>query len=178
MKGDHMLIETKRLLIRDIQTEDAIPFVLMAADGGLIDVGFDKDCGKWMSKWIAEAKEFAVRDNPATDYLAYVIVLKSENKVIGAVGCSYYEDFQETGVTYFIDVRYRNKGYAVEAVKAYVQYFFHHYTVPKLIATVRAENIPSWKVAEKTGFVLTEKRMYQDLNDDTQKLYHFYVIES
>ena len=45
-------------------------------------------------------------------------------------------------------------GYAVEAVKAYTEYFFSHYNAKRMIATVRDENIPSWKVVEKVGFIL------------------------
>lgn len=51
-----MQIETQRLLIRDIETDDAIPFAIMAADGTLNDCGFDKDCRSWITKWITEAK--------------------------------------------------------------------------------------------------------------------------
>lgn len=169
-----MEIETQRLLIRDVTTEDKISFVKMAADGSLNDCGFDRDCGKWITKWIDEARCFAFRDNPNTDYLAYTITLKAEAVVIGSVGCSYYEDLQKSGITYFIGAQYRNNGYAVEAVKAYMDYFFNHYNAKRMIATVRDENIPSWKVIEKVGFILSEKRMYKDLNDDEEKLYRFY----
>lgn len=51
-----MQIETQRLLIRDIKTEDEVPLVKMAADGSLNDCGFDRDCGSWITKWVAEAK--------------------------------------------------------------------------------------------------------------------------
>ncbi len=142
-----MEIETQRLLIRDVKTEDKMPFVKMAADGSLNDCGFDRDCSKWITKWIDEARCFAFRDNPNTDYLAYTIALKAEAVVIGSVGCSYYEDLQESGITYFVGAQYRNNGYAVEAVKAYTDYFFNHYNA---------------------------KRMYKDLNDDEEKLYRFY----
>lgn len=169
-----MLIETPRLLIRDIKTEDEIPFVEMAADGSLNDCGFDRNCGSWITKWIAEAKDFALRDNPDMDYLAYTITLKDEAMVVGSIGCSYYEEFQETGITYFIGMQYRNMGYAAEAVKAYTEYFLKHYNAKRMIATVRKENVPSWKVVEKAGFTLIEKRMYKDLNDKEEKLYHFY----
>ena len=90
-----MKIETQRLLIRDVTTEDQIPFVKMAADGSLSDCGFDRDCGHWIAKWTDEARSLALRDNPHTDYLAYTITLKSEDAVIGSVGCSYYEDLQK-----------------------------------------------------------------------------------
>lgn len=92
------------------------------------------------------------------------------------MGCSYYEDLQETGVTYFIGAQYRNHGYAAESVKAYTEYLFKHYNMPKIIATVREENISSRKVIEKAGFRLAEKKLYRDLNDDKEELYHFYEL--
>ena len=52
---------------------------------------------------------------------------------------------------------FRDKGYALEAVKAYIRYYFEHYDENEMIATIREDNIPSWKVIEKAGFVLTEK---------------------
>lgn len=130
-----------------------------------------------MAKWITEAKDFALRDNPNMDYLAYTITLKAKAfAVIGAVGCSYYKDLQKTGITYFIGAPYRNNGYAAEAVNAYTEYFFQHYNANEIIATVRDENIPSWKVMEKAGFILNGKRMYKDINDAEEKLYRFYEI--
>lgn len=169
-----MLIETQRLIIRDLKEDDKIPFAEMAADGSLNDCGLDINCGIWISEWIAEAISFALRDNPKKDYLAYTIVLKNSHIVIGSIGCSYYEDLLETGITYFIGAQYRNCGYASEAVKAYTAYFFKHYNMSKIIATIKHDNISSWKVIEKAGFTLTDKRMYKDLNDIKEEIYHFY----
>ncbi len=169
-----MQIETQRLLIRDLETDDAASFAIMAADGSLNDCGFDKDCGRWITKWITEAKNFALRDDPNMDYLAYTITLKDRATVVGSVGCSYYEDFRETGITYFVGAQYRNNGYAAETVKAYTEYFLEHYNVKRIIATVREENVPSWKVIEKAGYILNTQKMYKDLNDDEEELYRFY----
>lgn len=168
-----MRIETNRLLIRDLETDDAGFFAVMALDGSLNDIGFDKECGEWIAEWIVEAKELADKDDPKLEYLAYSITLKNEGTVIGSVGCSYYEDIQEAGITYFLGEQYRNKGYAAEAVKAYVSFFLEHYDVPGMIATIRDENASSWKVVEKTGFRLTEKKMYKDLNDKEAVMYRF-----
>lgn len=173
-----MQIETQRLLIRDIETDDAASFAIMAADGSLNDCGFDKDCNNWITEWITEAKDFALRDNPNMDYLAYTITLKGKAAVVGSVGCSYYEDLWEIGITYFVGAQYRNNGYAVEAVKAYTEYFLKHYHAKRIIATVRDENVPSWKVIEKAGYILNTKRMYKDLNDAEAKLYRFYEIRN
>lgn len=126
-----MQIETQRLLIRNVKTEDELPFAIMASDGSLHDCGFDNNCGSWMKKWIAEVKDFELRNNPYMDYLAYTITLKDETAVIGSIGCSYYEDLKEIGITYFVGAKYRNNGYAVEAVRGYTKYFLNHYHVKK-----------------------------------------------
>lgn len=173
-----MLIETERLIIRDLQSEDGEIFAAMAKDGSLKAIGFDESCNDWITKWISEAKQFAERDDPYKDYLAYTITLKKDHKVIGSVGCSYYEDLREIGITYFIGANYRNTGYAVEAVRAYTKYFFTRYHIKKMIATVRAENVSSCRVVEKANFLLSEKKMYRDLNDCKKELYHFYERSS
>ena len=172
--GEQMEIETKRLKIRNIVPADKDAFSKMASDGSLYDVGFDKNCSSWMEDWILEAQSLAQKDNPRIDYLAYVIEDKRTRFPIGSVGCSYYADMGKIGITYFVGAEYRNKGYASEAVKAYVKYFFEHYDEMEMIATIREDNISSWKVIEKAGFVLADKQMYKDMNDINEEMYRFY----
>lgn len=164
------------MIIRELESSDEKPFIEMASDGSLKDVGFDADCNRWMKRWITGAKKLTDSDDPTKQYLAYTVQLKHPEIVIGSVGCSYYEDLDKVGITYFIGANYRNRGYASEAVNAYVQYFFQHYGMREIIATVREENMPSWKVIEKAGFSLLEQKMYRDLNDDFAEMYRFYVM--
>ncbi|WP_155994792.1 hypothetical protein [Butyrivibrio sp. WCE2006] len=42
-----MIVETDRLIIRDVAPPDGEAFIHMASDGSLNDVGFDKDCSSW-----------------------------------------------------------------------------------------------------------------------------------
>lgn len=46
----------------------------------------------------------------------------------------------------------------------------------EIIATILDANAPSWKIAEKSGFKLIEKKMYKDIDDEKEELYRFYVI--
>ena len=92
--------------------------------------------------------------------------MKDSGQVIGSVGCSYYDDLDEIGITYFI-------GHAAESIRAYRGYFFSRYTEAKLIATIREDNVPSWKTVEKCSFRLVARKMYQDLGDDKPLLYRF-----
>lgn len=172
-----MIIDTERLIIRDITLADEKPFIEMASDGSLNDIGFDRNCGSWMKDWIIEAQALAQKDNPQTDYLAYVIEDRRTGFPMGSVGCSFYSDMGKVGVTYFVGAAYRSKGYASEAVKAYVRYFFEHYDETEIIATIREDNISSWRTIEKAGFVLMDKRMYRDINDADEKLYRFYSVQ-
>ena len=173
-----MIIETERLIIRELESSDEKVFAKMASDGSLKDIGFDTDCKSWLKEWIVEAKELTEKDDPTIEYLAYTIQLKYSEIVIGSVGCSYYEDLDKVGITYFIGADYRNRGYASEAVKAYIQYFFRHYNMHEVIATIREENIPSRKIVEKAGFNLFERKMYKDLNDELEEMYCFYIMKS
>lgn len=119
-----MRLETDRLMIRSIERGDGVIFSDMAKDGSLLDVGFNVDCSEWMSEWIDEAIRLDKTDNPQKDYIAYTVCIKDSGIVIGSVGCSYYEDLKETGVTYFVGQKYRGNGYAAESVQAYSDYFF------------------------------------------------------
>ena len=64
-----------------------------------------------------------------------------------------------------------------EAVKAYIPYFFEHYNEDEIIATIKADNEPSWKTAERGGFKLLETKMYKDIYDEKEELYRFYAAK-
>ena len=53
-----MIVETDRLIIRDVALPDGEAFIHMASDGSLNDAGFDKDCSSWMDDWIIEAQKY------------------------------------------------------------------------------------------------------------------------
>lgn len=96
---------------------------------------------------------------------------------IGAVGCTFYADLNQVGITYFIGAADRRHGYAVEAARAYTAYFLSHYNNLDLIATVRVANVGSCKMVENAGFVLTEQKLYCDVNDTEEQLYNFHVVK-
>ena len=173
-----MYIETDRLILRSLELTDEKAFVEMASDGTLNEIFGDcGECDKWMKDWLAEAISLDKEDNPNREYLAYAILEKKRNIVVGSVGCSFYEDLNKTGITYFIGSSYRKKGYASEAVAAYVKYFLEHYNANEMIATVKRENEASCKTVENAGFTLQETKRYQDINDEKAELYNFYSVK-
>ena len=77
----------------------------------------------------------------------------------------------------FIGADFRNNEYASEAAKAYDCYSFEHYDENEMIATIREDNLPSWKAIERVGFLFKEKKMYRDINDANEELYRFYLAQ-
>lgn len=172
-----MLLETKRLLIRSILSSDEQAFIEMASDGSLTEIYGDcSECHKWMGEFISEAIKLEAKDNPYNNYLAFAIENKKSHRVIGSVGSSYYEDFEEVGVTYFIGASYRGNGYAAEALQSFVDYMFARYDLKRLIATAGVENIASCRILERTGFFLMETRMYQDIYDECEETSNIYEL--
>lgn len=172
-----MYIETERLIIRDVEATDEKAYLEMVSDGSLdedIFGGYSGTYQEWIPGYIKETIRLSERDNPQEDYLAYTIVEKKNGIPIGSVGCSYYEDIGKVGLVYFLGADFRRKGYASEAVAAYVKYFRERYNGLELTANARVRNTSSCKVIEKSGFVLKETKMYQDFFDEEAELYNFY----
>lgn len=170
-----MYIETEKIIIRSFELNDVESYIKMASDGSLYEIFGDcKNCYKWMKDWIKKTIALDKEDNPYKEYLAYVILNKEIDIPVGAVGCSYYKDLKEIGITYFIGTSYRNRGYASEATRTYIEYFFCKYNVPRIIANVRIENMASCRVVEKAGFSYKTTKLYKDINDKQAQKYHFY----
>ena len=125
---------------------------------------------------MSDAIKLEAEDNPYREYLAFAIEDKKSHLVVGSVGSSYYEDFMEVGVTYFIGAAYRGNGFAAEALQCLTEYLFAKYSLKKLIAVVSIDNIASSKTLEKAGFSFVETRMYQDLHEESESISKFYEL--
>lgn len=171
-----MFLETEKLIIRSIQPEDEEAFIEMALDGSLTEIFGDcSQCHEWMGEFISEAMKLDEENNPFREYLAFVIEDKMSHEVIGSVGSSFYDDFDEVGVTYFVGTKYRGHGYAAQALSTLVEYLYTYFEIDKLVATASVYNIASCKTLEKAGFVLVETKMYQDMHDESANLSHIFV---
>ncbi len=172
-----MLLETNRLIIRSILPTDEKAFIDMASDGSLWEIYGDcSECHKWMKEFISEAIRLEEEDDPYHEYMAFVIEDKASRFVMGSVGSSYYEDFKEVGVTYFIGADHRKKGYAAEALQCFTEYLTARYDLRKLVATASVKNIASCKTLEKAGFSLIETKMYRDMYDESENMSNIYEL--
>ncbi len=86
-------------------------------------------------------------------YTNWQIILKSENRIIGNIGfAGYPNDYGETLVGYMISKPHQGNGYAIEALRALVNWGFSFSTLKVIKADTTIDNKASQKVLTNVGF--------------------------
>ncbi len=146
-----MLLETERLILRDMVPEDR---------QAIFDYRSDAGTNKFQS-WIPETPEevdgFIEKNDkefnlPETWY-QILITDKETDGVIGDIGIHFFgeENSQvELGIT--VNKKFHGKGYAAEALKGVIDYLFNNLQKHRIIASVDPENTGSLRLMERVGF--------------------------
>ncbi len=85
-------------------------------------------------------------------HLCLAIVERNTGDIVGWCGIDNTEpERPATVLFYIIAEKYRNRGYATEAVKGLIDYALHELALPRIDSCTVFENIPSKRVMEKAG---------------------------
>ncbi len=148
-------IETPRLILRELQPEDAEALFIMDSNPEV-----HRYLGDPILTHIDQAIETIARVQK--QYLDFgigrwAVVERSSGKMIGWSGLKYVDKpFYHTRADYY-DVGYRfqpqywGKGYATETAQAALEYAFMKMQLPKVCATADMNNLASRRVLEKAG---------------------------
>ena len=160
-------LETERLIIRPITLEDTMEFYEMDSQPEVHT--FLRDAPL---KTVDEALNIinSIRVQYNKFGIGRVGVIEKETfRFIGWTG---FKMIQETinNHTKFLDFGYRlkkeawNKGYATEAAKACMSYYYEALRDFKIHAITHKENIASKNVLEKVGFEISDEFILNDTN--------------
>ncbi len=147
--GNDILIYTDRLLIRSIEMKDMEDFFQYRSNPQVYKYQ------TWRPKDLGEIKEFIIKNaqvcpNTVNAWLQMAVCLK-EGRMIGDIGIHFVDDDQiEIGYTLSPDQQ--GSGYALEAVKAVINYAFSEWKKHRITASVDPDNTQSIKLLEKLGF--------------------------
>lgn len=156
-------IDTGRLLLRAWRLSDAEDLLEFGGDKSVKQAGWEplqslNDCEHFIQSAIDAADSRAV-------------VLKETGKVIGWIllgDTGRYDLYKE--LEFVISEKFRNRGYAAEAVKGMLRYAFE--TLGVLVVTVchYPDNAPSKRVIEKCGFTYegTLRKYSRNLSDSVR----------
>jgi ribosomal-protein-alanine N-acetyltransferase len=162
-------IETKRLQIRPLTTEDA-DFILEL----LNDPSFIKNIGDRNVHSTADAQAY-ILNGPIASYAKNgfglcLVTLKETGESMGMCGLINREQLDDIDLGYAFLPRYWSKGYAVEAAKAMLEFGWNTSNLKRIVAITDPSNTPSNRVLEKLGFVF-EKMVKIAVDDIDLNLY-------
>ncbi len=150
----HILIETDRLLLREMTLADieALSSILqdenvMYAYNGAFS---DEETLAWMQKQLQRYKEYG--------FGLWGMFLKGTGEMIGQCGITMqeYKGGLIPEIGYLLAHKYWHKGYAIEAATACREYGFNVLRFDALYSIIRDTNIASQNVAFRNGMTITD----------------------
>ena len=168
-----MILETERLLIRELTVKDA-PFFLELVN--------DKD---W-KRFIGDRNVHSLKD--AENYLSekimtsyddwgfgfYLVIEKEVSQPIGISGFVKRDELEYVDVGFAFLPLGRGKGYAYEATKTLMDYGINELKFSTILAIANNDNIRSHQLLQKLGFTFTK---YIKLDDEDEEISLFSMIQ-
>lgn len=145
-------LETDRLLLRQINKEDAGEVLVLRSDDRVMQfIGRPKMSSLEEARTWIEKFDSVLEQN---DGITWAITLKTENKLVGTIGFWRLEKEHYRGeIGYLLNPDLQGKGIMHEAFGPVLKYGFEKMQLHSIEANVYPENISSRKVLEKNGFV-------------------------
>jgi len=153
------LIETERLLLREITLDDTEALFKLHADPAV-----QKYTGEPVVKSMYEmeqAVEGRIVDYKKYGYGRWATILKSGNQFVGWAGLAYLPEFDEVDLGYRFSPEYWGLGIATEASRAILDYGFDSLQLGRIIAIALQENKASIRVMEKVGMEFDKLAPYE-----------------
>ena len=159
-----MILETKRLVLREMRQSDfqdlaeilQNPKVMYAYEHDFSD----NDVQIWLNRQIERYKKYG--------FGLWAIILKETKEMIGQAGLIMqpYKNTEVLEIGYLLKENFWHYGYAKEAVCGCKKYAFEHLKKDKVYSIMKADNLPSIKVAESIGMNKEDEFITQYYNGD------------
>ena len=92
--------------------------------------------------------------------LVYGIILKIKDIIIGHISLSEINKGIEIG--YAIAMDCQKKGYTSEIIMPFMNWIKNNLEINKIYGITKKENITSWKILEKNGFILENEGIFEN----------------
>lgn len=157
-----ILLETERLILRPFEIADAQELFEMNTDPEVL-----KYTGDIPLQSLKDAEDFITDylTNPNGQHLKYqmgrlAVIDKSDSRFLGFCGIKTQDASKITDIGYRFLRKHWGKGYATEACVAALDFAFNTHHKEQIIAHVHEYNFGSQKVAEKLGFTLKHRFLW------------------
>lgn len=152
MKQEFPIIETERLVLREVATEDANDMFTYLSDKDVV-----KHMGLAPCQTVTDVCDEINWYNSIIEEgtgIRWGITLKDFGKIIGSCGfLNRVTKHHRAEVGFELSKDYWGKGIASEALEAIIKFGYHHYQLERIEALIEPANLPSQKLVEKQGFI-------------------------
>ena len=154
-------LETERLLLRPLTRDDVDAIFAIIGDPIAMQYYPRTFTPEDAEKWIDRNLHWYEKDG----YGLLAVVLKSSGAVIGDCGLSWQpaDDEPVLELGYHLRRDHWGHGYATEAAQACMDYAFRALKADRLVSLIKAENVPSRRVAERNGMQAERQVMHVGL---------------
>ena len=162
-----MLIETERLILRELTSYDYMPLYSVLADSDIMKhypYTFDENRVRgWIEKNIERYRVFGSG--------LWSIVLKETGEMIGDCGITMQNinGFIKPEIGYHINKKFQRRGFATEAAKRCRDWAFENTPFKVIYSYMKKSNRPSAAVAEAIGMRKTDE--YIDSESELTEVY-------
>lgn len=144
-------ISTPRLILRQWQDADTIPFIQMCADDDVMRYFYKKLNAEEATAFMQRLKD----DIETRGWGLFAVKLKSTGDFIGFIGLhvhpSEFDMADAPEIGWRLLPQYWHQGYATEGAKAVLKHAFRNLRLDKVISFTALQNIPSQRVMQKIG---------------------------
>jgi RimJ/RimL family protein N-acetyltransferase len=169
-----VILETSRLCLRKIQTDDYKDISSILQDIDVMYAWEHAFSDGEVIQWIDENIMRYDRDG----YSYWAVIEKTSDRLIGVTGLISEEadDENYVGIGYIYKKSYWGNGYASEAASACIDYAFNVLHLSEITAQIRPENTVSRKVAERLGMSVKKQFIRHYKNKDMLHLLYTRTI--
>ena len=162
-----VIIETKRLVIREFEPEDLDALYRLYEDS---DTRYIQKLSEDREEEMEKLKSYIHYIYGFYGFGLWAVCLKENGELIGRCGLQveFIDDQGEYELGYMISGKYGRKGYAAEAVKAILEYADEELEAPRVVVQIHKKNKGSLDFAKKMGF----KQMQEKERDDRQLFFY------
>lgn len=145
------LIETDRLILREVQNEDSNDMFSYLSDKNVVKhMGLEPF---QTEKDVLEEIEWYQKIYKEGTGIRWGITIKDDGRVIGSCGfLNMQPRHSKAEIGYELSKVYWGKGIASEVVEAVITYGFQHFELERIEALVEPANSASLKLLDKKGF--------------------------
>ena len=156
-----VILETNRLILRELNSDDAEKIWAMNADPDIIRYTGDKPFHS-----VDEARQFILNydDYRKNGFGRWAVISKTNDEFLGWCGLKKNEEDA-------IDLGFRflkahwNRGYASESAKACLDYAFHQLNLDEIVGRAAKENRASIRILQKIGMEFWKEGVCHGIDD-------------